>query len=88
MLVLFSLPILLHPSSLSEETYVFERTWAIRQQSWCFSCTALAVDGENNVYVGDSNLVKSAIKSLNGKLITQWNVAGCIYFKITENTVF
>jgi streptogramin lyase len=59
----------------SEETYKFERMWPTLQQPWYLSPSALAVDDKNNVYVGDSYLLRVQKFSPDGKLITQWNVA-------------
>lgn len=56
----------------SGETYKFERMWPTLQQPWYFNPTAIAVDGNGNVYI--ANWAYYTIKKFTsaGQFVTEW----------------
>ncbi len=68
----FALLVLMPALALSEETYKFERMWPTLQQPWYFNSTAIAVDGNGNVYIANWNYYTVKKFTSAGQFVTEW----------------
>lgn len=64
-------------NTLAADKYIFERMWPVLEQPWYFCWPeSVAIDGDGNVYVADSNNDRIQKFSSTGAFIAKWGSAG------------